>query len=215
MWTSLEPSANMSSGVYFFSIHHWASLRSCLSSSASLTAIIRVMMGVSGFRIVWKFHTVEAIPPSAQQWADNYVSKGLYRAAASDNFQVQNPCWIHGGAVLISATGCSLSAIVCALRSSGSRGAAWLTALYKSFIPVFLLEHHSISDFFLVTLWLGLTVSPNERWDSAARYSDGFSHLSGLFHGGVEIRRGITSHALRTASHRSCCSPNFLASLEL
>ena len=120
-WTSLEPSANMSSGVYLFSIRHWASLRSCLSSSASLTAIIRVMMGVSGFRIVWKFHMVEAISPSAQQRADNYVSKGLYRAAASDNFQVQNSCWIHGGAVLISATGCSLCVV-------------WLRTLLQSFV---------------------------------------------------------------------------------
>lgn len=85
------------------------------------------------------------------------------------------------------------SAIVCALGSSGSRGAAWLTALYKSFIPLFLWGHHSISDFFLVTLWLGLTVSPNERWDFAIHNSDGFSHLRAVSRWGRDWSRNYLS----------------------
>jgi hypothetical protein len=51
------------------------------------------------------------------------------------------------------------------IRVIGSGGVVWLTALYKSFICLFLSGHNSISEFFLVTLQAGLTISPKGRCD--------------------------------------------------
>lgn len=72
------------------------------------TSVTQVTAGVSGLGTVWSFPTVGAISTHTQQHAYSYISKGLYWAAVSDHFQVQNPCCLHWVAVLISAKGSSL-----------------------------------------------------------------------------------------------------------
>lgn len=52
-----------------------------------------------------------------------------------------------------------------------------MTALYKSFICLFLSGHNSISGFFLVTLQTGLTISPKGRCDFFCHDSNDFSSL--------------------------------------
>lgn len=50
---------------------------------------------------------VGAIPTDGHQQAHGYASKWLHRAAASNFFQVSNPCFLHEVA-LISAQSSSL-----------------------------------------------------------------------------------------------------------
>ena len=153
-------------------------------------------MGASAFRTVWRFHMVGGFLPAPSNELTIMFLKGSIEQ-------------LHQTTTLLSPRrGCidfchrlqpvrglvaDTSAIVCALGSWGSRGAAWLTALYKPFVCLFLLGHHSVSDFFLVTLWLGLTGSPNERWDSAIHNSEGFSHLGAVSRWGWDYNMNYLS----------------------
>lgn len=106
-WTSFEPSAKVSSQVYHF--HFIGELHGEASSIGMRLwpSVTQASVGISGFGIVWSFPTVGAISANTQQQAYSRVSKGLYRAAASDHFQVQNPCRLLWVAVLISASSSS------------------------------------------------------------------------------------------------------------
>ena len=145
-------------------------------------------MGASAFRIVWRFHMVGGFLPATSNELTIMFLKGsieqLHQTTLKSSIPAVSTEGLYWFLPQAPASVCGLvadtSAIVCAVGSSGSRGAAWLAALYKPFICLFLLGHHSISDFFLLTLWLGLTGSPNERWDSAIHNSDGFSRLGAV-----------------------------------
>lgn len=93
---------------YAIFIYQQALQHCFLHLNVSLASITQVTIAISGFGIVWSFPMVGAISTNTQQQAYSYISKGLYWAAASDHFQVQNPYRLHWVAILISAKGSTL-----------------------------------------------------------------------------------------------------------